>query len=371
MRPDDCATPTSNGPLQQIKPDWVTRGLQCLPPEMAHNLALGGLSKLASFIPPVSLPAGGALASTCMGLRFRHPVCLAAGFDKKAQATHGLNRFGFAGMEVGSITPHAQAGNPQPRLFRLPKQRALINRMGFNSDGMDLAAQYLAQRNQDFIVGVNFGLNKGVDNYELQFRDLTCALAQDADYITINLSSPNTPGLRNLLDPQHIETILHAVRGGLSSLGLTRPIVLKLSPDMDAVQEAELLAELARTNIDGVIVSNTTITRDMLPATAAARHQIGGLSGAPLAPTASAFLDRVVAALPTRVAVIASGGIGSGQDIYDRLRAGAHLVQIYTAFVYGGRQTVPTLLAQLQEYMMRDGVASVQDITRKARRWLI
>lgn len=348
-----------------MKPDWVARGLQYLPPETAHNLALSGLSKFASFIPPVPLPGSCALASTCMGLRFKHPVCLAAGFDKKAQATHGLNRFGFAGMEVGSITPKAQAGNPQPRLFRLPKQRALINRMGFNSDGMYPAAQYLAQRNQDFIVGVNFGLNKGVDNYELQFRDLTRELAQDADYITINLSSPNTPGLRNLLDPQHIETVLQAVRGALSSLGLTRPIVLKLSPDMDVVQEAELLSELAHTDIDGLIVSNTTITRDMLPVTAVARHQIGGLSGAPLAPAASAFLDRVVAAMPARISVIASGGIGSGRDVYDRLRAGAHLVQIYTAFVYGGRWTVPALLEQLQECMLRDGVASVQDITRK------
>lgn len=349
------------------RPDALTRALHSLPPETAHNFGIKGLRYLGPYLPRVSVPEEFKFETTCLGLKFANPVCLAAGFDKNAECINGLSRIGFGGIEAGSITPEAQSGNPKPRLFRLSEQRALINRMGFNSHGIAAACTNLKKRNFSSVLGVNFGLNKGIADYERQFLYLTRALTQYADYITINLSSPNAEGLRDLLDPKHLRPILAAVYDGFAEIGKARPIVLKLSPDMDIGKERELLAEICKSNIAGIIVSNTSIERDMLPTRATYRDEIGGLSGRPIADKARLFLDRVVDVVRSDIDIIASGGIDTGKDIYDRLRAGANLVQIYTSFVYRGRLTVPELLLQLRQCMDENGHRSLSEVCYRSR----
>lgn len=333
-----------------------------LPAEVAHSVAMTGLAQFSGIVPKVRLGSLRGLEAEHMGLKFNHPVCLAAGLDKNAIAIRGLEKFGFAGMEVGSITCEPQSGNPSPRLFRLPETAGLINRMGFNSEGLEAASSRLAHRRGSMIVGVNMGLNKGFEDYETQFRTLTRHLAPQADYVTINLSSPNTPGLRSLLETKHVKSVLNAVHQGLGDAEIHRPVVLKLSPDMEPLQEAELLAFLSEVKINGVIAGNTTVDRSMLPVDLEHRDEIGGLSGIPLADRARSLLSRVVAAMPPDVTIIASGGIFTGEDLFSRLAAGAHLVQIYTSFIYGGRMTVPSLLNGLKYTMDKNKISHLSEL---------
>ena len=319
--------------------DLAAAALRRLPPETAHDLAVLGLRH--GPLPAPDLPPFEGLERTVAGLRFAHPICLGAGFDKHAEAIKPLLRLGFAGVEIGSVTPLPQPGNPRPRVFRLPGQRAIINRYGFNSHGMDAVAERLPERGTaDGIVGVSLGLNKESRDPAGDYARGAERLGPRADYLAVNISSPNTAGLRGLQAPDALEPIVRAIAGASP-----RPLFVKLSPDMAPNEEAEALSALAGLPVAGAIVSNTTVARDGLDA--GRSYEAGGLSGPPLAERSRAMLVRARAALPPAKALIASGGVETGADVADRLVLGASLVQVYTAFIYGGARTPARMLREL------------------------
>jgi len=297
---------------------------------------------------------------TSAGLRFTHPLALAAGFDKDAEAVAGFFAAGFAGVEVGTVTPQPQPGNPQPRLFRIPEARALINRMGFNNHGAEAMARRLgALGRRPGPVGVNLG--KGKDTpLERAAEDYLAGvdvLGPLADYVVLNASSPNTPGLRQLQQSDLLRHLLSAVRTRLETVAPGKPLFLKIAPDL-ALEEVDAIVEVAlEVSIAGLICTNTTLARPGVEGPLAA--ETGGLSGAPLAPLALATLRRATHAARGRLALWASGGVFSADDVLQRLEAGADLVQVYTAFVYEGPLLVPRLLADLRARLAARGLPSV------------
>ena len=283
---------------------------------------------------------------TAFGIRFPAPLVLAAGFDKNAEHLDGLLGLGFGGVEIGTVTARAQPGNPRPRLFRLPADRALINRMGFNNEGADAVERRLAAwrehgRRRGGIVGVNLGKSKATPAEEAaaDYRYTAGRLGPYADYVVVNVSSPNTPGLRALQARERLAPILDAVRGGLDEAGREGiPVLVKIAPDLEDAEIDELAALAVDAGLAGVIATNTTIRRDGLSTSPARIAAIGdgGLSGAPLRERSLAVLDRLVAALGGQAAVVSAGGVEHAGDVTDRLRRGAALVQAYSGFVYGG-----------------------------------
>jgi dihydroorotate dehydrogenase len=330
--------------------------LRTLPAERAHNLTLT-LAAAAAPLLPRAAPDDSRLAVSAFGLDFPNPVGLAAGFDKNAQVPDAMGKFGFGFVECGTVTPRPQAGNPQPRLFRLAEDGAVINRMGFNNGGMDQAARNLKARKGHGIVGINIGANKDsedrISDYVLGFA----ALAPLADYVTVNVSSPNTPGLRGLQNREELTRLLAsltALRGG----GV-KPILLKIAPDLDdhALDE---IADVVRTSrIEGLIVSNTTIARPALQSPLG--RETGGLSGKPLYASSTDVLRGMRRRLGKSVVLIGVGGIASGEDAYGKIKAGASLVQLYTALVYQGPGLVLRIKQELLACLARDGYANVTD----------
>jgi dihydroorotate dehydrogenase len=307
-------------------------------PERIHELVLGALGRagrsrpgraicaLASGLDTSSAGHGPVVVA---GLRFRNRVGLGAGFDKDGLAIRGWAALGFGFVELGTVTPRPQAGNPSPRLFRLAADEALINRMGFNNAGADALARHIATARPHlpagFVVGVNIGRNRDgdADDYPTAAR----AVAAVADYLAINVSSPNTPGLRQLQEPTRLRGIVEAVAQAAPG----RPIFVKLSPDLSDDERAALLDVLAGVPVAGLVISNTTVTRPVRSRRLA--QEAGGLSGRPL----RASTERVVRGTAGRgLAIIASGGIGSGDDVADLLAAGADLVQLWTGMIYAG-----------------------------------
>jgi dihydroorotate dehydrogenase len=301
-------------------------------PEFAHHLALRLLGSvpgraIAPFASGVSDPQTG--PASLLGLRFRNRVGLGAGFDKDGVAIRGWAALGFGFVELGTVTPRPQGGNPRPRLFRLSADEALINRMGFNNDGAAALARRIADARPhlppDFVIGVNIGRNRDgeADDYAVAAR----AVADVADYLAVNVSSPNTPGLRQLQEPERLARILDAVAAAAD-----RPIVVKLSPDLSEDARTTLLDRLADSPASGVVVSNTTVTR---PGLRSARFadEPGGLSGRPLLP---GTMRSVATAAGRGLVVIGSGGIGSGDDARAALAAGADLLQLWTGMIYAG-----------------------------------
>ena len=293
--------------------------------EVAGHHGLGRvLCRLASGA-PVGEPA------ELMGLRFRNRVGLAAGFDKDGVAIEGWAALGFGFVELGTVTPLPQAGNPKPRLFRLAKDQALINRMGFNNAGADALAARIAEARprlpEGFVIGVNIGRNRdgGADDYPAAAR----AVAEVADYLAINVSSPNTPGLRDLEDPERLLELLAMVREAAAS----RPLVVKLSPDLTHNRRAEIIRALPGAAA-GVIVSNTTTVR--IGQRSRSAFQEGGLSGAPLRPRLLAATGEARRVAGDRLAIIASGGVDSARAAAEAIAAGADLVQLWTGMIYAG-----------------------------------
>ncbi|MDO5634459.1 MAG: quinone-dependent dihydroorotate dehydrogenase [Micrococcus sp.] len=290
-------------------------------------------------------------ARTVMGLRFPSPFGLAAGFDKQGLATTALAELGFGHIEVGTITAQAQPGNPRPRLFRLIEDRAVLNRMGFNNDGAAAVAPRLARTRQVLerrfgpqrpVLGVNIGKTKTValEDAVQDYRTSTRLLAPHADYLAVNVSSPNTPGLRQLQEIATLEPLLQAVRQEADrvSPGRRVPLAVKIAPDL-ADEDVRAVAELAeRIGLDGVIATNTTIDRTGLDTDAAHVESLGagGISGAPVAARSREVLALLRSALPAQIAVISVGGVSTTEDVLERLAAGADLVQGYTAFLYEG-----------------------------------
>ena len=340
--------------------DIATAALRLLPAETAHHAALRAMALGWGPRRSAERPR---LAQTLWGRRFPNPLGLAAGLDKDAEAPEGFLAAGFGFVEVGTLTPKPQAGNPLPRLFRLTEDAALINRMGFNNHGIAEAAERLAARNrQAGLVGINIGKNKDQADAVADYVAGVAALGPLADYLTVNVSSPNTPGLRALQAKAPLIELVDAVKAARDRLGLADPppILVKVAPDLSA-EEREAVAEVAiERGLDGLIVSNTTLAR---PADLASHHrgETGGLSGRPLRPLALASLADFHRLTQGRLPLIGVGGIESGADAYQRIRAGASLVQIYSALIYRGPGLIPRLLGELESLLTRDGFATIGD----------
>lgn len=325
-----------------------------LDPERAHNLTLAALRTGLVPAAPADDPI---LRTTFAGLDLPNPIGLAAGFDKDVMVPDAMLRLGFGFVECGSVTPRPQDGNPRPRLFRLAEDRAVINRMGFNNQGLEHAVvQLKARLGRAGIIGINLGANKDSADRTADYVTGMRATAALASYVTINISSPNTPGLRALQDGAALSDLIARV---VEARGATAvPIFVKVAPDLENAEFTTISRAAIDGGIDGLIVSNTTISRPMLRSGSAA--ETGGLSGAPLAPLALTALQNVYAASGGRIPLIAAGGIASGADAYARIRAGASAVQLYSALVYEGPGLVRRIKTDLAASLRRDGFASVQ-----------
>jgi len=274
------------------------------------------------------------------GMTFPNPVGLAAGFDKDAKYTDALSCLGFGFIEIGTVTPRPQPGNPKPRLFRLPADGALINRMGFNNDGSAQAALRLKRRRERIIIGGNIGKNKltpneeAADDYETCFRDLHKVV----DYFVVNVSSPNTPGLRQLQDKEPLTALLTRLQAINDEYPKRKPILLKIAPDLSNQELDDIIEIVKITNLDGIVATNTTISRSGLhtPAGEVTAIGAGGLSGMPLRDRATEVIRYISKATQRQVPIIASGGIFTAADAIEKLKAGAVLVQVYTGFIYEG-----------------------------------
>ena len=332
--------------------------LFALDPERAHRLTIAAL-KLA---PPSAPVASGPLSMTVAGLLFPNPVGLAAGFDKDAEAPDGALGLGFGFVEVGSITPQPQAGNPRPRLFRLVEDRAVINRMGFNNGGAAAAVERLRRRHgRPGIVGVNIGANKDSADRIFDYATMTRATAPLASYLAVNISSPNTPGLRALQDEGPLRELLAAVIEARAEKcgNAGPPIFLKVAPDLEPA-DIDAIARIAlEMKLGALIVSNTTITRPPLRSRSAGER--GGLSGAPLRDLALQRLRDFRTASGGAVPLVGVGGIGSANDAWQRIRAGASLVQLYSALVFGGPGLVRRIVRGIEARMRREGFASIAE----------
>ncbi|MFN4288710.1 MAG: quinone-dependent dihydroorotate dehydrogenase [Brevundimonas sp.] len=325
--------------------------LRALDPEQAHTLALKAVQIGLGPRAPAPAPA---LRTTLAGLSLPSPIGLAAGFDKDAVAIDGLLSLGFGFIECGSVTPRPQSGNPRPRLFRLSEDRAVINRMGFNNEGLEPFARrleaHLARGRVSGVVGANLGANKDSEDRTVDYVTGLQRLWGLADYFTINISSPNTPGLRALQGDQELARLLDALAEARARLSpaVRAPLFLKIAPDLDAEAIGAIVASVIAHGLDGMVVSNTTLER---PETLRSPHapQSGGLSGAPLKDRALKALSHAAAAADGRLALIAAGGIETAGDVEARLQAGAHAVQIYSALVFEG----PGLIARLNRDLAR------------------
>jgi dihydroorotate dehydrogenase len=333
----------------------LTRAAYAIDPERAHGLGLTALTSWANLGAPLAPRADHPrLATTVAGLRFANPLGVAAGLDKDARAVAGLFALGVGAVEVGTLTPLPQPGNPRPRLFRLTEDGAVINRMGFNNGGLAAAlARLPAARRR--MLGINVGANKDATDRAADYVHGVTAAAPHADYLTINISSPNTPGLRDL---QHGAALRDLLAACMAARGST-PLFLKVAPDLSPAQVDDIAAAAIDARLDALIVGNTTVSRPLLRSAHA--DETGGLSGAPLAPLALQRLRDFRAATGAMLPLIAAGGIGSGADAYARIRAGASLVQLYTALVYGGPSLPARILRDLDALLARDGFTCVAD----------
>ena len=334
--------------------DLARPALFAIDPERAHRLTVRALALAGRRGPP----AAGALAIDVAGLGFPNPLGMAAGFDKDAEVPDQLLGLGFGFAEVGSITPRPQAGNPRPRLFRLVEDRAVINRMGFNNGGAEVARDRLVRRaGRPGIVGINVGANKDSEDRIADYVAMTRVMAPLASYLAVNISSPNTPGLRALQDEGALTGLLDAVIEARGTAG--PPVFLKVAPDLESA-DIDAIARIALDRkLGALIVSNTTISRPAL--LSANARETGGLSGAPLRDLAQQRLRDFRNATGGAIPLVGVGGLASAEDAWARIRAGASLVQLYSAMVYGGPGLPRRILRGLEALMRRDGFASIAE----------
>jgi len=324
-------------------------------PERAHGLAIAGLKLAGGTAPPA---AAGNLATEVAGIRFPNPVGMAAGFDKDAEVPDALLGLGFGFAEVGSITPLPQPGNPKPRLFRLAEDRAVINRMGFNNGGSEAALNRLeARRGKPGIVGINIGANKDSADRIADYATMARRMAPLATYLAVNISSPNTPGLRALQDESALTDLLDAVFEARGPAG--PPVFLKVAPDLEPADIAAISRIAIDKGLGALIVSNTTISRPALKSRHA--HETGGLSGAPLRDLAQQRLRDFRQETGGQMPLVGVGGIASAADAWARIRAGASLIQLYSAMVYEGPGIARRILRGLEAHMNRDGFSSIAE----------
>jgi dihydroorotate dehydrogenase len=331
--------------------------LRRIDPEAAHGIAIRALQAgLAPAPGPITSPR---LKTTLAGMDLPNPVGLAAGFDKNATAIAPLARAGFGFIEVGAATPLPQSGNPKPRLFRLTEDQAAINRFGFNNEGADAICARLARHVAGIPVGLNLGANKDSPDRALDYVRVLETCASHVDFVTVNVSSPNTEKLRDLQGPAALAALLNGVITRRDALARPLPVFLKIAPDLTDSEIADIAAVAADTGVDAIIATNTTLSRDGL--TSAGRDQAGGLSGAPLFARSTRVLARLALAGDGTLPLIGVGGISSAEEAYQKIRAGASAVQLYTALVYHGISLVAEIVKGLDDLLARDGFANVAD----------
>lgn len=338
--------------------------LRRLPPETAHRIVL----KLLQFglISSKHQPDPPVLAHRCWGLDFNNPIGLAAGFDKDAEAVPSLLEQGFGAIEVGTVTPLPQAGNAKPRVFRLGEDDAVINRLGFNNHGVETIAKRLARAHPySGIIGANIGPNRDSDDPFEDYRACFTRLAPLVDYLVVNISSPNTPGLRALQDRDSLNrlvSILQDRRAGLSNTrGGSIPLLIKIAPDLDERSRSHIASVALALNLDGLLVANTTTTRPS-HLQSPARNEPGGLSGRPLFQSSTSLLADMYRRVDGSIPLIGIGGVSSGDDAYIKIRAGASLVQIYTALIYRGPSLISQIKSRLAARITADGFDNISSV---------
>jgi dihydroorotate dehydrogenase len=349
--------------------DLAPRALALLPPEEAHELTLRAL-ELGAF--PDAEPDDSVLNVRFADLTLPNPVGIAAGFDKDARVPDAILRLGCGFAEVGTVTPLPQPGNPKPRVFRLVQDRAVINRLGFNNGGHVAALMRLRRRPHTGIVGINIGANKEAVDRIADYALGIETFYDVASYFTINISSPNTPGLRDLQDPAALRELLTRIFSARSSQIAAgkpkRPIIVKLAPDIAEDSLGGILSELAAQNVDGIAMSNTTLSRPGLHGANA--RQAGGLSGRPLFHRSTVMLARVYEATGGKIPLIGIGGIDSGATALAKIEAGATLVQLYTGLIYEGPGLIERIKRELAGTVRREGARTLAEIVgRRAEEW--
>jgi len=334
-------------------------GLLALDPERAHDLTLRALE--SGMFPRPGIPADGRLAQDLFGCRFDNPLGMAAGFDKDARVVAPLFALGFGFVEIGTITPAPQPGNPRPRVFRLIRQRGAINRLGFPSQGHAAVHARLARQRFPGVVGINIGANKRRDDFIADYEAGLRAFADCADYFAVNVSSPNTPGLRGLQTPEKLDELLRRLAGVLADLAGTSPappLLVKLSPDIPGDELPAVLEVLMGHDVAGIILTNTTLARPDLEDVPHA-DEAGGLSGRPLFALSTRMLARVYRLTGGRLPLIGVGGVDSGEAAIDKIEAGASLVQLYTGLIYHGPGLVGDILDSLSRALDASGAADL------------
>ncbi len=341
--------------------------LHKMDPEAAHGMSIKALN--SGFVPLPGPVTSDRLATKVAGLTLPNPVGLAAGYDKNAEALSPLSRAGFGFIEVGAATPRPQPGNPKPRLFRLTGDKAVINRFGFNNEGMEAIASRLSKRPANVVIGLNLGANKDSEDRAGDFAKVLAHCGAHLDFATVNVSSPNTEKLRDLQGKAALSALLAGVMEARQGLDRPIPVFLKIAPDLTGDELAEI-AEVALTSgLDAIIATNTTLSRDGL--TSADRDQMGGLSGAPLFEKSTRVLAQLSQLTEGKLPLIGVGGIGSAEQAYAKIRAGASAVQLYSAMVYEGMSLVPRVVRGLDDLLTRDGFANVADAVGTGREdWL-
>lgn len=344
--------------------------LRRLDAETAHGLAIRALK--AGLVRAPAPPADPRLAVRLAGLDLANPLGLAAGFDKNAEVPHAVLRLGFGFVEIGTVTPRPQAGNPRPRIFRLPEAGAVINRLGFNNDGHGAAlARLKAASAEGGVVGVNVGANKDSADRAADYVAGIRAFAAVASYFTVNVSSPNTPGLRDLQAREALDELLEralTARDALATGGRRTPVFLKIAPDLTEEGLDDVADVALARGIDGLIVSNTTISRSGVSGPTTSEG--GGLSGRPLFERSTIVLAKMRRRVGAGLPIVGVGGIATGADAAEKLRAGATALQAYTAFVYAGPSFAAKVLGGLSDILSREGARAVAELTGSAtNRW--
>jgi dihydroorotate dehydrogenase len=347
---------------------WLV--LRRLPPEAAHDLTLRALEAgWGRFVigreahepdPPI-------LAQRLWDRDFANPIGLAAGYDKDARVPAGMLELGFGFVEIGTVTPQPQPGNPKPRIFRLQQDGAIINRMGFNSSGLDAVVDRLSRRPRFGVIGVNLGKNRDSADAGADYAEGIRRTAALADYLVVNISSPNTPGLRDLQHRATLELLLAKLRRAREEIGIRVPLLVKIAPDLTAAARADIAAVVLEAKIDGLIVSNTTVDRSVGLMNRSAQ-EIGGLSGRPLFSRSTELLAEMYRLTEGRLPLIGVGGIASAADAYAKIRAGARLVQLYTGLVFAGPRLVIDLKKGLARLLRADGFASIVEAVGSGHR---
>lgn len=353
--------------MKRIAEQIGLKALRRIDPELAHGLALRALQSGLAVAPGAITNAR--LRSEVAGLNLPNPVGLAAGFDKNAEALVGLSKSGFGFVEVGAATPRAQDGNPKPRLFRLREDKAAINRFGFNNQGMEAIGARLEKRPEDMVLGLNLGANKDSEDRATDFAKVLAHCGAHVDFATVNVSSPNTEKLRDLQGKAALSALLSGVMEVRAGLAKPIPVFLKIAPDLNADEIAEIAEVALASGVQGVITTNTTLSREGLQS--ADKDEMGGLSGAPLFESSTRVLAQMSKLTDGSLPLIGVGGISTAEQAYAKICAGASAVQLYTALVYGGLSLVGDIVRGLDKLLVSDGHANVADaVGSKRGDWL-